>query len=235
MRNFSCLLNRLAPSSKLGLARLRARNSKSVASAALLAAWAAVGGCVDDNQSVYIVGVAIPTASDSSCSFEGETTLLNGTYDPSRGNSYIVYPRVINALLPRANEIRPESNGVYIELAVVSIVSTNAPDVTIAEYSVPAHGFIPPGGSSGVVAVEAIPAGVGTTADSGQLILNIRLVGRTQGDIDIETGDFTWPVSLCNGCLFTPCDPAVGNDEPGLGACSPGSNFATADLCTAGM
>ena len=36
------------------------------------------------------------------------------------------------------------------------------------------------------------------------IVVAVKLVGETQGHIDIETDEFTWPIQLCGGfCLFT--------------------------------
>jgi hypothetical protein len=194
-----------------------------------LALFLLLGACVDDNVSVFTVGMALPAQSDGSCTYDTSTTLASGIYDPSQRDPYLLFPIVQNALISRANEIRPETNGVFIQRAVVSIVSTAAPDTPIVEpYSVPASGYVPPGGQV-AIGIEAIPASIALAP--GQYILDISLRGETQGEIEIDTGDFSWPVSVCNGCLFPPC--VTGEDAPteSLGQCSPGSNFELLEAC----
>ena len=34
------------------------------------------------------------------------------------------------------------------------------------------------------------------------IVLSVRLFGKTGGNIDVETGDWTWPVDVCQGCLL---------------------------------
>lgn len=193
-----------------------------------LAILCALVGCADDNVSVFITGMAIPSVNDGVCEYNSGSTLSSGIYDPSRGDSYILYATVQNALIPRANELRPETNGVFITDAIVNIVDPNTGG-SITEYSVPATGYIAPGGSS-VVAMEAIPPTVDVSG-SAQVILQISLVGQTQGEIEIETGSFSWPVSVCLGCLFPPCVVTDDTTEESLGVCSPGSNFALTTVC----
>ncbi len=67
---------------------------------------------------------------------------------------------------------------------------------------------------------------------SSQVILEISLLGMTQGEIDIETGSFNWPVSVCSGCLFPECVVTEdGMVDDSLGLCSPGSNFQLSTAC----
>lgn len=194
-----------------------------------LAILLALTGCADDNVSVFITGMTIPSVADGACEYDAGSNLANGVYDPSQGDSYILYASVQNALIPRANELRPETNGVFITDAVVNVIDANSGG-SLAEYSVPATGYIAPGGSD-VVAMEAIPSSIDVSGSS-QVILEISLLGMTQGEIDIETGSFSWPVAVCNGCLFPAC---VMSEEPiddSLGLCSPGSNFALEVACS---
>ncbi|MBO6938831.1 MAG: hypothetical protein JJ863_27935 [Deltaproteobacteria bacterium] len=189
----------------------------------------ALMGCADDNVSVFITGMAIPEVSDGVCDYTGGTMLSNGVYDPSRGNSYILFASVDNALIPRANELRPETNGVFITDAVVNVIDVNS-GASLSEYSVPATGYIPPGSTS-FVSMEAIPSSIDVSA-STQLILEVSLRGQTQGEIEIETGSFSWPVSVCSGCLFPACMmTSDGTVDESLGLCSPGSNFQLITAC----
>jgi len=196
-----------------------------------LAILCALTGCADDNVSVFITGVAIPTVSDGACEYDSSTMLSNGRYDTSRGDSYILFASVNNALIPRANELRPETNGVFITDAVVNVIDANI-GASIAEYSIPASGYIQPG-STAVVSMEAIPSSIDVTGTS-QVILEISLIGQTQGEISIETGSFSWVVSVCNGCLFPMCVTTEdGEVDESLGLCSPGSNFPLVEACPA--
>ncbi len=189
----------------------------------------ALMGCADDNVSVFITGMAIPEVSDGVCDYNASTRLNAGIYDPSQGNSYFIFATVENALIPRANELRPETNGVFITDAVINVVDANAGS-SIAEYSVPATGYIAPG-SSAVVSMEAIPSTISVSGTS-QVILEVGLRGQTQGEIEIESGAFSWPVTVCSGCLFPACMPSSdGTVEESLGVCSPGSNFQLVTAC----
>jgi len=194
-----------------------------------LALLIALIGCADDNVSVFITGVTIPSVNDGACEYDPGTSLATGVYDPSRGNSYFIYASVQNALIPRANELRPETNGVFITDAVINVIDSNS-GASFAEYSVPATGYIAPGSTS-VVAMEAIPPTIDVSGSS-QVILEVSLLGMTQGEIEIETGAFNWPVSVCNGCLFPDCVVSEdGSVDDSLGLCNPGSNFALVEAC----
>jgi hypothetical protein len=194
-----------------------------------LALLIALTGCADDNVSVFITGMTIPTVGDGACEYESGSNLSNGIYDPSQGDSYVLYAAVQNALIPRANELRPETNGVFVTDAIINVVDSNS-GASLYEYSVPATGYIAPG-SSDVVAMEAIPSTIDVTGSS-QVILEISLVGQTQGEIEIETGSFSWPVTVCSGCLFPACVVSEdGTVDDSLGLCSPGSNFQLVTAC----
>ena len=196
-----------------------------------LAILLALVGCADDNVSVFVVGVAAPTAEEGTCSYDTSSYLTSGLYDPSRGNSYAVFPVVENGLFERESGIRPETNGVFIRDAVVSMLDTQGGSLGDA-FSVPVNSaYIPPGGQA-VVGIEAIPASYATlAAGAGVVVLEIELHGETQGGIDIETGSFRWTVSVCSGCLFPGCVPADEATGSSLGDCAPGSNFPQETIC----
>ncbi len=191
-----------------------------------LAILLALVGCADDYASVFITGVSTPTASDGACTYDTSTQLLSGRYDYSAGTSYELALSVENSLFARENGLHAETNGVFVTDAVVNMIST-ATSASVGEYRVPASGYIAPGGTD-TVTVEAIPGGMVTT--EGQLILEISLIGHTQGEIDIETGAFSWPVSVCNGCLFACVSPDDLNEDS-LGQCAPGSNYVLESVC----
>lgn len=193
----------------------------------------ALTGCADDYASVFITGVATPTVEEGGCTFDPNTHLLTGVYDVSGGATggglrapYILALAVENSLFPRENALGAEPNGVFITDAVVTITDTNGGG-TLDEYRVPASGYIAPGATD-VVTVEAITNTTPIDAGSSVLVLEISLIGHTQGEIDIETGAFRWPVSVCSGCLYRCVDGEV-DDTPGL--CTPGSNFVLESSC----
>ena len=198
-----------------------------------LAILLALAGCADDYASVFITGVAQPSLQEGGCTYDTGTQLLNGTYDPDpdgdgfSNSSYLLGLSVENSLFPRENGVRAETNGVFVTDAVVTVESTSTG--IIAEYRVPASGYIPPGGTE-VVTVEAIPASIMVAPDQA-IILQISLIGHTQGEIDIETGPFSWPVAVCRNCLFTCTMNEDGVPDDSLGQCSPGSNFALEQSC----
>ena len=203
-------------------------------------------GCVDDNVSVFISGNLAPMIEESSCAYDpGSTTFISsGKLDVAFGGSYEIHPIIQNQLQRRGVSGRPETNGIHITRAEVTLEGLDGLPLDFGgflpnPFSVPTTVYIPPASSpdapgaaaGSIVVVPAdytlsLPVAAGSTTT---ITASVRLVGRTLGDIDIETGDWIFPIEVCNGCLLI-CE--IGPDDE-LVSCNPGqdSSFFDADLC----
>lgn len=151
--------------------------------------------------------------------FNIETDVIIG-----RQPDYNLVLATSNQLQRRALSGRAETNGVFITRTEVTIEALDGSALALGglpnPFSVPAAAYVPPATDpmtpgQGVVSSTAIPAQYATALAAalprdamGNLIestvvVAVKLIGETQGHIDIETDEFRWPVQLCGGfCLF---------------------------------
>ena len=205
----------------------------------------ALVGCVDDNVSVFISGNLAPMIEETTCAYDpGSTVFLSqGKLDVAFGGSYSVNPLINNQLQRRGVSGRAETNGIQLTRAEVTLEGLDGLPVDFGglpnPFSVPTSVYIPPasspeapGTAAGTIVVMptdytlSLPIAAGSTTT---ITAAVRLVGRTLGDIDIETGEWIFPIEVCNGCLLV-CD--IGpEDEPV--ACNAGQDFPIYDatLC----
>lgn len=190
-------------------------------------------GCADDNVSIFVTGVIPPDMEEDSCNFDPGVdvfVLAPGTYNIEadlilgRQPDYNLVMAASNQLQRRGISGRAETNGINIRRTEVTIQALDGTALALGglpnPFSVPASAFIPPANDAmtpgeGVVSSTVIPAQY-ATALAGSLprdamgslvestiVVAVKLVGETQGHIDIESDEFMWPVQLCGDfCLF---------------------------------
>ncbi len=191
-------------------------------SIALFSTLISLLGCVDNNSSITITGVIQP---DSECIIDPAAGLRMSVGRLSTdvdNKTYYVSLGLSNRVLTTSSAVSAETNDVQISAAEIGIYSPTGEliPLNIGGAAAPnpvrvgASAYVPSARdteSPGVAAitVPALPASYvaalrGLTG--GQITLGIRLVGKTLGDLDIETGEYMWPVELCNGinnnCVF---------------------------------
>jgi hypothetical protein len=188
--------------------------------AASAAAAPAVGGCAPDGPSLVVLGNLQP---DLMCVVSASTDLyvLNGRFDVAGPSpSYVLNLRVASQLFPRTTnrsaQPRAEPNHVLIEGAVVTLSGAGGaalPAGVSTSYTVTVAATIPVGAPGspgfGVVSFVAIPASVAAQLAAavparGAVVdvdVTVELFGRTAGDVTVEVDPWTWPVTICNGCL----------------------------------
>lgn len=216
-----------------------------------LAGTSALAGCAQENPGFFIQSaVALDDACMFSAS---SATIGTGVFDIGYRNTETdqpIRPYTLN-LVVRSNIIsrnqgnrsapRPDSAAVTLQSADIRIYK-GAPGTedheliggSAAERSVAVNGYIPtaldgsPG--RGAITVEAIgyeagAALAGTYADQDpeQLVMGIRLYGKTVGGHDVETDEWFWPFTICDGCLEVTPLPDQALDPEAFG-CSPGQN-----------
>ncbi len=223
------------------MVRLRPSSKSALMMCSVLLGMTGVSGCADDNVSLFVRGPVPPMASMGSCTFDPSGDLqFDGTFDVGstfpRRTGYKLGLAVQNQLQARATSGRAEPNGIHITRAEIRLEDIGG-NLILPAYSVPTAGYVPPGADAtnpgqGIVTVEVIPvsvipalAGVG---DGATVVSYIRLFGETNGTIDIETGDYVWPISLCNGCLFLCLDDPDASQEL---ACIPGQDSVSLIQC----
>lgn len=192
-----------------------------------MAVGTAVPACATNDQTIFVQGVLAPPSSrvGGICSYTPDpqaAQLLRGTMDVGLTDSYLGVLLVGNQLIPRSDPTnnRAESNRVHINGAVVRVTEPNG--ALIREFTATATGFANPGSNgapgltlAGVVAIDAptrdilLPQLPNRTV-SKTVLAFIKAFGVTIGGKDVESGEFQFPIEVCNGCLV---DFSTGNDD----------------------
>jgi hypothetical protein len=208
--------------------------------------------CAENDQSIYIRHVMAPPTNrqGGTCTYQPDPSqpfLTEGTLDLAVRNNYTATVLVGGQLLARGDptNARAESNRTHMNGAVVKV--TDASGGSIGEFTSLASGFVDPGqattASYGMVAVTAIDAPTAgklavAVGDSKLVIANIKVFGKTLGGVDVESGEFQFPIRVCNGCLvdFTSGDdPATPGRDCNNNLSTTGSQGQTMLPCVAGQ
>ncbi len=209
--------------------------------------------CVDDGVSVYVRGVIPPEINEDSCTWDPSSDVFlpaPGVLDVETDlvlGANVDYRLVLSAanqLQRRGGSGRAETNGVQITRAEVTLRGLDGAALNLGglpnPFSVPVSAYIPPSADPttpglAAVAVTAVPAAYATAMANGfprdadgnlvatQVLIGVKLLGSTLGDIDIEMAEWQWPTTICGQCLFR-C--ALDGDTPAF-ACDPGQDTVT--------
>lgn len=213
--------------------------------------------CAENDQSIFVRMVLAPPSNrqNGTCLYTADPTqpkMSEGLVDAAVRDTYSSTLLVSNQLIPRgdANSTRAESNRVHINGAVVRVSDPNGG--AIGEFTSLGSATIDPqvnnAPSFAPVNVDAIDPPTmakiaeGLAAGQSKLVVaNIKAFGRTLGGVDVESGEFQFPIRVCNGCLVSfasgddPATPGVDCNLPlaeGGGGqtslpCAPGQDEVT--------
>ncbi len=187
-----------------------------------------------------------------SCIYTSDPTqaeLFEGTFDVAVRDSYSVVLLIGSQLIQRSDttNARAESNRAHLNGAIVSVTDPNG--ALLGEFTSLGSGFVDVSQQNqaqyGPIAVTVIDqptqAKIGSGLAVGQtklVVANIKAFGKTLGGVDLESGEFQFPIRLCNGCLVSfasgddPATPGVDCNLP-LGGTSGGGS--TELPCTPGQ
>lgn len=205
------------------------RTVKQLCAAAVIATAALSSGCDDSNATVFVRGTVIPEGDGCTVDPNGDV-LLRGLYNVEAGGSYTLFPIFSNQLRTRAGSVASDPNGVHIDSVEVELRDEGglplAFDGLPNPFQVATSTFIPSAAgtsaSSAGAAVEVIPAVYsGQLPTAGTIIAALKAFGETNGRVNVESDEWTYPIELCGGsCLFV-CDPMATTNMP---CCTPGAN-----------
>jgi hypothetical protein len=226
-------------------------------------------GCADDRSTFFVRQVQAPKDDCTVSADRSALFLTGGTLDvmfvDGSGNppDFQLTPLMENQMVARADDqfLRPESNGIQVDGAVVNIYETDNPDIPPEEtdpvltFFSYASSYIDPQ-STGVTGFTVIPSEysrtrygelcgmpVDTTFSSfdpndydprrALVLVGVSVQGLTSGGLAEETPEFYFPIDLCCGCLLSCAADADNPDNPGPDCCQ---STAPADLpCNAGQ
>lgn len=213
---------------------------------------AATSGCADNESMLFVVGVMVPDGECSVTPDSGASLYAGGTMDTLFTTTYTGFLLVGNQITQRGSreETKTETSRIAIRGAEVQIFT--AQQELIKEYTVAATGFVdqaPNGDASyGAAAVTLVDGATGATlanqvagGGSTGVVVEVRVFGDTLGGSEITSAKLTYPITVCEGCLFTcpPEDPnlsppcSIGNDQPV--DCAACANPANPNFCDAAL
>jgi hypothetical protein len=170
--------------------------------------------------------------------------MSHGILDVSLSWDYQAFLFVSNGMIPREDSTLPvaESNGIFVQAAVVNI----EPDpqcpgaVPATEFEWVEAAFIEPS-SVITLGVTLIPPAVGAAAAGSvsgcpgaraDVTVVVQLYGVTQGNIDVATQEFSFPITICENCLVYYPPPLSPGD---MADCDETSPAITAIPCIIGQ
>jgi hypothetical protein len=184
--------------------------------------------CVENDQSIFVRQVMAPpqTRQNGVCSYTPDPTqafLSEGVLDVAVRSSYSANLLVGSQLSPRGDQlnVRSETNRAHVNGAVVRV--TGADGSFMGEFTSVTSGFVDPGlnnqASFGIAQVTLLDASTSARigvqgTDSRLVIANVKVFGQTLGGVDLESGEFQFPIRICNGCLV---DFSKGDDPANPG------------------
>jgi hypothetical protein len=166
----------------------------------------ALTGCVDNESSLFVEGVLSLPASDCVAQPDADAEFIPlGVLDRQFAHGYVAAVQVGNQLTQQGNreKLRTETSRLRLEGAKGSVFGTDGSE---HPFEAIATGFVHPasGTEPGLAAMfvqlvnEQDLASLGT---EGQIIVRFRVFGTTLGGQEIESGDFDYPIFMCDGCL----------------------------------
>lgn len=194
--------------------------SVTVCAGALIAAVA--HGCVDDGVSAHVICVIPPTLGEDTCSWEpdADTCQLDGSLNLLASSFYSMVLRVESGLKARVREVPPqgETSRIMFDRAEVELRSASGARFRFEDeevngqmvpvpnpYTVTATGYLPPGEVGMASSTVITPSyakqltklfAANPAPSSAQIVIAIRLKGKTDGNTAISSGEFQWPVLL---------------------------------------
>jgi hypothetical protein len=205
--------------------------------------------CADNNASLFIQQVIAPTPPD--CTYKpdpGGVFYGSGAMDVGLRNNYRAGLLVGNQYTPRGDKdnLRAETTRVRLQGAEIRLTNT-AGDRLMDDFSIFGSGTVHASGGEnpgyGVFVGEIIPEALGDqlraeiegTTNTRTVIVNIRVFGETTGGQEIESAEFTFPVSVCYGCLVSYPLDAIGADGLSNLRCNQNPDKAADPPCRLGQ
>lgn len=191
---------------------------------ALVAGSAAMLGaaCVENESSLFIRACLTPSADTCVAEpDEGSLAQSRGMLDTRFAGSGYRCQLLIGSQLVAVGSntsLRTETSRVTIHSFDVTIHG-DAGEV-VASYTVPSQGFIDPasGSNPGLGIAEALLVDVQTAATvlgkaAGssffpEVIVSVVARGRTLGGLEVASGEWQFPITICEGCTCAGKDPA---------------------------
>jgi hypothetical protein len=178
---------------------------------ALLTTFAlAIGasGCAENESSLFIEGVLSLSTSDCVARPDAQAEFLaQGVLDYAFAEGYVAAVQVGNQLTQQGNrdKIRTETSRIHLQGVTGSVFDVGGGET---DFEAIGTGFVHPaaGTTPGLAAmfvnlVDADSLSAIEAGGEGLIVVRFRVYGTTLGGKEIESGDFDYPIFVCNGCL----------------------------------
>lgn len=200
-------------------------------------------GCVDDGVSMHVICPAFPTIDDDGCTYDaaGTACVIEGVLNLSSAPVYRLNLQVESGLKPRARDVPPmsEPNGMQMSWAEVELRNLNGDVLGFSNnaqnpFQTVISGYVTPAGKIivplNVVGPEHVAALQNVNlAQLPQIIAAVTLHGTTNGDVDVASSEYAWPIRL----IKVDPDRARGACSPTIGWCaSVKGQDSFAEACT---
>jgi hypothetical protein len=207
-----------------------------------LATAAVVPACVEDNEVIFVRDIVAPSANKQNgiCIYLPDpngAALFEGTLDVGIRDDYYAVLLVGNQIVTRGDPATARAESSRVTLSGLTSRVTNPDGSLVREFTSYGTGFVDVGsGTNAGYGVFGAPVIDAPTRDilAGSLpnrvatrtvLANVKVFGKTLAGVDVETGEFQFPIKVCNGCLV---DFSTGNDP----AVQPTPNCAKAGTTT---
>jgi hypothetical protein len=197
--------------------------------------------CVDNDSSFFVYGVM--NISSSQCLAQPDASAVltpAGILDRAFATGYEAALLVGSHLTQRGSreKLRTETARLEVTGARITLYGTKG---SVKTFDGPATGLVNPasGTDPGLAAVFARLVRAEDMDDlgpDGQIIARIKVLGKTLGGQDIESGDFDFPISVCTGCLVVYPSGSINQDTKLCEtAASTTTTDSTAQVCFQGQ
>jgi len=188
----------------------------------LPAAAVLLPACADNESSLFIKQVQVLNDECVAEADPGGTFRTSGVIDTLFAQEYVAQLLVGNQIVQRGNadQLRTETSKIKIYEYDVQVLDIDGG--VLNEYTAPTSGFVDEKkgdtvgyGIASAVLLDATTAkSLGDTATSSgvvqEVVASVIVKGRTLGGNEIESGEFSYPISVCHGCLLV--FPPTAND-----------------------
>jgi len=196
-------------------------------------------GCAENESTLFIKGVM--KVDEGTCTYTPDASsvlLLGGVLDTAFGGSYTAALLVGNQMKSQGSEerSRTETSRITLKGAVVALKDSTGALIE-PEFSADGVGFVDPspGGDAafGMVSVLAVPDAGRLAAENIRYVMaEMQVYGETLGGQEVESNVYSFPISLCNGCLVSFPSEAI---SPTTGECQPAPTASDNNVCLVGQ
>jgi hypothetical protein len=179
-----------------------------------------LSACAHDDSTIFVQSVLAPqlVVPGTGCSYTNDPTqpaIDTGFLDIAVRNSYSAAFLLANQLVPRGDPAAPKTETSYVNIkgAIIQVTDAATGAAVSPSFTSLASVVLPPaqGNTPGYSALpditlidEMTVANLGTLFNAERrLLVYAKFFGDTLGGQYVESDNFQFPVSVCNGCLIS--------------------------------